>query len=55
MQLLNQTTSSGAKGAMRRLFGRESTVTDIPLRHLRRPNSAKIEDLEDDPDDDRGL
>ena len=47
--------SKGAKGAIRRLFGREAEVAEIPLRHLRRPVSARIEDLDDDSDDDRGL
>ena len=41
---------------MQRLFGREEDPETIPLRHLRpRPRSVRVEDLDDDKDDDRGL
>ncbi|WWD18487.1 hypothetical protein CI109_102939 [Kwoniella shandongensis] len=47
--------STGAKGAMRRLLGRDKEEYDIPLRHLKRPLSSKVEDIDDEMDDDRGL
>jgi hypothetical protein len=46
--------TSGTKGAVRRLLGLEKEDTDIPLRSLQR-RSARIEDLDDDVEDDRGL
>nr|XP_019045668.1 high-affinity cell membrane calcium channel [Kwoniella bestiolae CBS 10118]OCF24598.1 high-affinity cell membrane calcium channel [Kwoniella bestiolae CBS 10118] len=45
----------GAKGAMRRLLGRDKEESPIPLRNLRRHTTPKFEDLDDDLDDDRGL
>ena len=45
----------GAKEAINRLFGRNDTKEHIPLRNLGRPRSARIEDLIDEEDDERGL
>ncbi|OCF72967.1 high-affinity cell membrane calcium channel [Kwoniella mangroviensis CBS 8886] len=47
--------TAGAKGAMRRLLGRDKEESPIPLRNLRRHTTPKFEDLDDDLDDDRGL
>ncbi|WRT67795.1 uncharacterized protein IL334_004769 [Kwoniella shivajii] len=51
--------TAGAKGAMRRLLGRDKEESSIPLRNLRRHTAPKFEDLDgdmdDDMDDDRGL
>ncbi|WWC88695.1 uncharacterized protein L201_003608 [Kwoniella dendrophila CBS 6074] len=47
--------TAGAKGAMRRLLGRDKEESAIPLRNLRRHTTPKFEDLDDDLDDDRGL
>ncbi|WWC62542.1 uncharacterized protein I303_105138 [Kwoniella dejecticola CBS 10117] len=46
---------AGAKGAMRRLLGRDKEESPIPLRNLRRHTTPKFEDLDGDLDDDRGL
>ncbi|WVQ96668.1 hypothetical protein IAU59_003774 [Kwoniella sp. CBS 9459] len=48
-------TTSGAKGAMRRLLGRDKDESAIPLRNLRHSTSAKFEELDGDNEDDRGL
>lgn len=53
--MLDAGHETGAKGAMLRLLGRKPTTTEMPLRNLRRPVSARIEDLNDDIEDDRGL
>ena len=49
--------ASSTKGAMQRLFGRRQDAETIPLRNLKRsrPRSARIEDLDYDVNDDRGL
>lgn len=47
---------TGTKAAMRRLLGRGAEEKlDTRLRYLRRPRSARVEDLDDELDDDRGL
>ncbi|OCF43572.1 high-affinity cell membrane calcium channel [Kwoniella heveanensis CBS 569] len=48
-------STSGAKGAMRRLLGRDKEESAIPLRNLRHSTSAKSQELDGDNDDDRGL
>ena len=42
---------------MQRLFGRREETESVPLRDLKRPRprSARIEDLDYDVNDDRGL
>jgi hypothetical protein len=40
---------------MRRLLGRSDDDDVIPLRNLKRPLSARINEVDDDYDDDRGL
>ncbi|WWC70741.1 uncharacterized protein I206_104692 [Kwoniella pini CBS 10737] len=47
--------TAGAKGAMRRLLGRDKEESPIPLRNLRRHTTPKFENLDGDLDDDRGL